>query len=312
MSDATPDPFQQMMAAGGLPETVDQMRTMLDGFAGMLNADPPEVGAFHERVLVREVGDTRVTANVAVPKGDGPHPVLVYLHGGGWVWGSPNSHHKLGLRFAEGGYLVFNVDYRLAPEHPFPAAFEDCVDAIRWAARVAPEYGGDPSRLAVGGDSAGGNLSSAAAIALANDPEAPKVSAALLIYGAFDFAKLGATATDGTPLDGPMAEAGKKMIDLMAGSYIGIDPPSSVLEDPRVSPMHAAEKLPPSHLVCGEADPLVAQARELADRLAASGVEHELVTLPAMPHGFVQMEMLPQARQSIDRMLAFLGRHLAG
>ena len=112
------------------------MRRLLDGFAPLLNGDLPAVGALHEAVPVRE----GVTADVIVPRGQGPHPVLVYLHGGGWVCGSPKTHRKLAHRFAEAGYLVFNVDYRLAPEHPFPTPFEDCVATVRFAQREAARY----------------------------------------------------------------------------------------------------------------------------------------------------------------------------
>jgi acetyl esterase len=281
------------------------MRKMLDGMAGMLNGDLPEVGALHSDVLVREVGGTRVTADVVVPQGEGPWPVLVYLHGGGWVCGSARTHTKLVHRFAEAGYLVFNIDYRLAPEHPFPAPFDDCVHAIRWAVDEAARYGGDGSRLAVGGDSAGGNLSAAAAIALADDPKV-KISAALLIYGVFDFARMG----EGLP-EGALAEASSS-VELMIGSYLGPPPRSdAVLSDPRVSPIHQAAKLPPTHIVCGAEDPLAAQAESLREALESAGVEHEHFVVDGMPHGFAQMEFFPQARESIARMLAFLERTLA-
>ena len=136
MSDL--DPLMQLFGRKP-PETVDEMRAMLETFAGFLNQGLPEVGAFHEAVPVSE----GVTADVVVPAGTGPHPVLVYLHGGGWICGSPTTHRKLAHRFAEAGYLVFNVDYRLAPEHPFPTPLDDCIEAIRrgwpWAAtRPAP------------------------------------------------------------------------------------------------------------------------------------------------------------------------------
>src|SRR5262245_56153586 len=183
--------MQRMMAlASAQPTDVPSLRKLLDTMSELLNVDPPAVGAIHDDVLLREVGGRRVTADVFVPKGKGPFPVLVYLHGGGWVAGSPKSHRKLGLRFAEAGYLVVNVDYRLAPESPFPAPFDDCVFAVRWAAENVARYGGDPKRLAIGGDSAGGNLSAAVAAHLASDSSAPKLRAALLIYGAFDFQAL--------------------------------------------------------------------------------------------------------------------------
>jgi acetyl esterase len=298
------DPLAQLFAQN-IPETAEDMRKLIDGFASMMNVDLPEVGAAHDAVEVTGAGPG-VTADVIVPKGDGPHPVLVYLHGGGWICGSPSTHRKVGYRFAEAGYLVFNVDYRLAPEHPFPTPHDDCVAALRWAARVASEYGGDPARMAVGGDSAGGNLSAAVALALADDPDV-NLSAVLLIYGVFDFAKMGgATATGG--MEG-MEEAGAKMVELMVGSYLP-DDRDALMADPRVSPIHGAERLPPSHIVCGAADPLADQAHALAEVLEKAGVPHEKVIVDAMPHGYVQMEFLPQARESIDRMVAFLGKHL--
>ena len=113
------DLLTQMMLQNA-PKSPLEMRRMLDGFAPLMNGGLPEVGALHEAVPVQ----AGVTADVIVPAGAGPHPVLVDLHGGGWVCGSPKTHRKLGYRFAEAGYLVFNVDYRLAPEHPFPTPFQ--------------------------------------------------------------------------------------------------------------------------------------------------------------------------------------------
>ena len=298
------DILTQLMA-NDPPKDAQGMRRMLDGFAGMMNADLPQVGAFHESVLVREVEGARVTADVIVPEGDGPHPVLVYLHGGGWVAGSKGTHSKLAHRFAEAGYLVFNIDYRLAPEHPFPAPYDDCVHAIQWAAEQAGRYGGDASRLAVGGDSAGGNLTAASVAALADQAGAPKVSAALLIYGVFDIATMEMPSGDD-----PLAEIGADLMEIMVGSYLGSDRPDAVLRDPRVSPIHVSQKLPPCHLVVGGADPLVAQQEALAKRLESHGTEHESVVVPDMPHGFAQIEMFPQARQSIDRMVEFLRKHV--
>lgn len=310
MSDTAPNPLDPMaqLFLQNLPETAEDMRKLIDGFAAMMNAELPEVGATHDAVPV-EGASADVSADVVVPKGEGPWPVLVYLHGGGWVCGSPATHRKLGHRFAEAGYLVFNVDYRLAPEHPFPTPYDDCVAAIRWAARAASRYGGDATRLAVGGDSAGANLSAASAVALADDTEVD-VSAALLIYGVFDFAKLGGASPLPGMDDPEMAAAGEKMVEMMVGSYLGSERPASLLTDPRVSPIHAADRLPPSHIVCGGADALVDQAHTLAGSLEKMGVSYEKVIVDSMPHGFMQMEFFPQARESIDRMVAFLDRHL--
>ena len=296
------DLLTQMMLQNA-PKTPLAMRSMLDGFAPFLNAGLPEVGAVHEAVPVRE----GVSADVVVPRGAGPHPVLVYLHGGGWICGSPKTHQKLGYRFAEAGYLVFNVDYRLAPEHPFPTPFEDCLAAVRWAHHEAARFGGNPERLAIGGDSAGGNLAAAVAVALAGDPARPK--AALLIYGVFDFAMFG----DFSILAGADAQAaaiGRDMVEMMVSAYLGQKPGDALLRDARVSPLHAAAKLPPSHVVVGSADTLAAQSEALVKALAAAGVPHEHYVDAGMPHGYAQMEMLPAARPAIERMLAFLRKHV--
>jgi acetyl esterase len=283
------------------PKTPQEMRAMLDGFAPFMNGELPEVGGFHEAVAVRE----GVTADVVVPKGQGPHPVLVYLHGGGWVCGSPKTHRKLGYRFAEAGYLVFNVDYRLAPEHPFPTPFEDCLAAARWAQREAARFGGDPARLAIGGDSAGGNLSAAVAAALAGDAARPK--AALLIYGVFDFGMFGDVSLAPAG-DAKAAEIGRSLVEMMVGAYLGKTRGEALLRDPRVSPLFSAAKLPPSHVVVGSADPLAGQAEALVKALAQAGVPHEHFVDADMPHGYAQMEFLPAARPAIERMIAFLRR----
>jgi acetyl esterase len=223
------------------------------------------------------------------------------------VCGSPATHRKLGHRFAEAGYLVFNVDYRLAPEHPFPTPFEDCLAAVRWAHREASRFDGDATRLAIGGDSAGGNLSAAVAGALAGDPACPK--AALLIYGVFDFGMFGdvALVPDG---DAQAAQVGRDMVEMMVGAYLGRTRDDALLRDPRVSPLHAAARLPPSHVVVGGADPLVAQTEALVKALAAAGVEYEHFVDTGMPHGYAQMEFLPGARPAIDRMVEFLRRNV--
>ena len=297
------DLLTQMMLQNA-PKSALEMRAMLDGFAPLMNAGLPEVGAFHAAVPVRE----GVTADVIVPRGAGPHPVLVYLHGGGWVCGSPKTHQKLGYRFAEAGYLVFNVDSRLAPEHPFPAPFEDCLAAVRWAHREAARFGGDPARLAVGGDSAGGNLSAAVAAALAGDPARPK--AALLIYGVFDFGMFGDVTLAPAEADPKAAEIGRNMVEMMVGAYLGKTRSEALLRDPRVSPLTAAAKLPPCHVVVGSADALATQSEALVKALSAAGVPHEHFVDAGMPHGYAQMEFLPAARPAIDRMVAFLRKHV--
>src|SRR5882762_11514579 len=155
--------FLDALAKAPMPTDVNGLRAAMDAFGPMMNQNPPEIGALHEAVEIRP----GLSADIAVPKGNGPHPVVVYLHGGGWVAGSPRTHRKLGMQFAEAGFLTINVDYRLAPEHPFPAGFDDCTFAAKWSVENAKRWNGDANRMAIGGDSAGGNLTAATVSSLA-------------------------------------------------------------------------------------------------------------------------------------------------
>ena len=268
--------------------TVQGVREVLDGIATLLNDDLPDVGDFHAAVPYREVEGLVSTLDVIVPKGEGPFPVLVYLHGGAWVWGSPATHRKLTFRLAEQGFLILSVDYRLAPEHPFPSGFNDCVHAIHFAAHNAGRWGGDSDRLVLAGDSAGANLAAAAAIELAGRVAAPSIRAIGLMYGVFDFS--------GFESDG--------VTRLLVDAYLGGE--EALVGDPRVSPIVSATKLPPAHIAVGSADPLIEDAQTLRAALARAGKVHDFHVYEDMPHAFMQMEFLADARQGVRRMTDFL------
>lgn len=149
------------------------------------NQNMPVSGPVHTGVPLRQADGWRLGADVHVPAGEPPFPTLVYLHGGGWVMGSPSTHRRLAAELAALGLLTIAVDYRRAPKHRFPGAVDDCAFALGWAADHAGTYGGDPDRLLIGGDSAGANL--AAAVLSTGASAASAVRAALLFYGVFDF-----------------------------------------------------------------------------------------------------------------------------
>jgi acetyl esterase len=286
--------FLEAMAKAPIPTDVKGLRQAMETFTPMMNQNLPEIGAFHEAVELRP----GLTADVAVPKGKGPHPVVVYLHGGGWIGGSPRTHRKLGMQFAEAGYLTINVDYRLAPEHPFPAGLDDCVYAAKWTVENARRWNGDASRLAVGGDSAGGNLTAATVTSLAAEKYSgatPK--AALLIYGLFDFPAMLKRESNAAALEG------------MVKAYAGTGYPS-ILEDPRVSPLRAVKPgaLPPSFIICGTADSLLPETNAMADALKRADIRHEVAIFEDMPHGFLQMDVLSGCRLGLDQMFDFLRR----
>ena len=277
---------QYLVTDDGL-DTVQGIRHALDTFFRLLNNNLPDVGAFHEGIEYRVVDGQSLTLDVVVPAGSGPFPVLVYNHGGAWIWGSPATHRKLAFRLAEQGFLVMNVDYRLAPEHPFPAGLNDCIHAIHFAAQQASTWGGDANRLVVAGDSAGGNLAAASAIELADVSGAPVVRAVGLLYGVYDFS----------------ASEHDVVTQLLVDAYLGGDP--QLVKDARVSPILKASKLPPAHIVVGDADPLQEDAERLAHALSAAGKAHEYHVVEDVPHAFMQMEIFDEARVSIQRLTDF-------
>jgi len=275
------------------PTDYKGLREAINSTIGGTNAKPPEIGAFHEDVELRP----GLRADVSVPKGAGPHPIVIYLHGGGWVAGSSKSHRKLGMQFAEAGYLTLNLDYRLAPEHPFPAGLEDAVFALRWAHDNAKRYNGDPTKIVIGGDSAGANLAAAAALEIGKDKSAAKLGALLLLYGLFDLQAL--------------MERGEGSSSGNNQNYLGTDYRSK-FDDPRVSPIKGVKPgaLPPTFIIAGTSDNLVPESYSMAEALRRADMPHELHVLEDMPHAFMQMWMLSGCVEGQRLMFNFLKRHL--
>jgi acetyl esterase len=276
------------------PTDYKGLRESINSTIGATNARPPEIGAFHEDVELRP----GLRGDVSVPKGSGPFPGAVYLHGGGWIAGSSKSHRKLAMQFAEAGILTLNLDYRLAPEHPFPAGFEDCVFAVRWLRENAKRYNGDPARLVIGGDSAGANLAAAAALEIGRHPNGAKLSALLLLYGLYDIRGMMQRGREGGP-------RGTNQY------YLGADFESK-LDDPRVSPIKGVKPgaLPPTFIVVGTADNLLPESYAMAQALSEAEIPHEVHVLEDMPHAFMQMWMLSGCVEGQRLMFNFVRRHI--
>jgi acetyl esterase len=218
------------------------------------------------------------------PQVAGRLPTVVYLHGGGWTFGSVDAHNRLMRVLALGaGAAVIGVDYRLAPEHPFPAPLEDCLAAIRWVRAHADAPGVDRARNMVAGASAGANLALASMLALRDAGEPPLKGAALL-YGCY------CSRLD-TPAHARFGDGSYRLssaeMGWFWGNYLGGAPPAS---RPLAEPLHAdLAGLPPLYLMLAAADPLADDTRELARRLAACRVPHEVREYPGTVHGFLQM-----------------------
>ena len=210
-------------------------------------------------------------------------PLLVFFHGGGWVLGDLESHDPVCRFLAErAGVRVLAVDYRLAPEHPFPAAYDDCLAGFCWVVDHAAELGADPQRLAVGGDSAGGTLAASVAIAAAR--EGLPLAFQLLVYPGTDMR--GETESREAFNEGLILD--QRFMDLCKASYL---PRAEDVTDPRASPLLAEmpDGLAPAYVVTAGFDPLRDEGEAYARRLSDAGVEVELRRFPDQLHGFLQM-----------------------
>jgi acetyl esterase len=280
-------------AAGEDPEDArENSRSEAIAFAGR----PTRVGAVRD--LRVEGGAGSLAARHYVPAEPGaPHPLLVYLHGGGWTTGDLDTHDEpCRLLCRHAGVHVVAVDYRLAPEHKFPAAVEDAGAALRWAQAKAGRLGADPSRVAIGGDSAGANL---AAVASREAEQPPALQ--LLIYPPMDL-------TGGTRSRELFAEGffltreRREWFDENYFGGTGADP-----ADPRLSPLLAPDLtgLPPSIVATGAFDPLRDEGEAYAAALGAAGVPVALRRAPGLVHGFVNMTGINHAAR--DAVLGVAG-----
>jgi acetyl esterase len=252
---------------------------------GKLAAAPPEVARVTELRAAGPAGD--IPVRVYRPLGsseDDRLPALVYFHGGGWTIGDLDTHDVPCREFANlARCAVVSVDYRLAPEHKFPAAFDDAVAATHWVHAHAAALGVDADRLAVGGDSAGGNLAAAVAIAL-RDTRGPRLAMQTLVYPATDMAA-------DTPSHAAFAEGYMLTRDAVLwfkGNYLR-GPEDE--RDWRASPLRADDLagLPPAYVITAGFDPLLDEGRAYADRLRAAGVKVTYECIAGMIHGFVTM-----------------------
>jgi acetyl esterase len=294
-----------------------KVRDFLD-YVASLNRPPietiplPEARALFEETFTRlggppvEVGSVRdveapgprgpIPIRIYTPEGaTEPRPLFVFYHGGGWVCGSRDSYDAVcRVLTRESGCVVASVDYRLAPEHPAPQPFEDCYAATEWLAAHGAQLGADPTRLAVGGDSAGGGL--AANVALkARDAGGPRIAYQMLVYPGVDHDTTSASYLaykDGHFLTGErMAFYGRCHV-----------PRPEMMEIPYVLAVRAEtlRGLPPATIILAECDPLHDQGVAYAERLRADGVAVDLKVYPGMIHAFFSfIALFEQGREAV-------------
>jgi acetyl esterase/lipase len=288
---------REIAAAAGFGETLplEERRARMEATAGSIPAPDgvtvePDVVGGRPAEWLRADGTERGA-------------VLLYLHGGGYCVGSIASHRNFAGRLAlAGAFSVCNLEYRLAPEHPFPAAIDDVVAAFD----DIVARGHEPTSVAIGGDSAGGGLTAASLLAL-RDRGGAQPAAGVCISPWVDLTQSSASYASRAEMD-PLCN--KVGLDLMAKAYRGeVD-----ATDPRVSPVYAdLAGLPPLLIDVGDSEVLLDDAVTLAERASGAGVDVTFTVWPEMVHVFQAFpaELLPESDESIAAIAAFLGKHLA-
>jgi acetyl esterase len=270
------------VAAFGLPPsyTLTAPEARRNSELTRLPAPEEPVARVEDRTIPGPNGE--VPIRIYTPAGDVPFPALVFYHGGGWVVGSvPLSDHTCRAFANAAGCVVVSVEYRLAPEHPFPAPLEDCYAATKWTVEHAREIGVDPERVAVGGISAGGNLAAAVAIA-ARDRGGPPIAFQLLVVPVTD-SRLGqASHQENGAGYGLTIEGMRWYWDLYT-------PNEADRTNPLAAPLLADDLsgLPPAMVLTAEYDPLRDEGEEYAARLREAGVPVESKRYAGMTHGFL-------------------------
>lgn len=260
----------------------------------------PEVGKVEDRTVPGPAGE--IPVRIFTPAGSGPYPILMWYHGGGWVIGNVRTHDGICRHLCQQiNCVVVSVDYRLAPEHKYPAAADDCYAAIAWAAANADALNGDADRLAVAGDSAGGNLSAVVSL-MARDKGGPAIVHQLLVYPVTEF-KLD-TPSYTQNADGYLLT--KAGMIWFWGHYLGNEGDGA---EPYASPMRADDlsNLPPALVITAEFDPLRDEGEEYARRLTQAGIPTACTRYDGVVHGFFGMpELVDKGAQAIAEASAAL------
>lgn len=243
------------------------------------NADAPEVGEIIETTVEGPAGD--IPIRVYLPGEQRPLPALIYLHGGGWVVGNLDTHNKIMRLLAlRSGAAVIGVDYRLAPEHKFPVAIDECHAVVGHVRNRGGDWGVDPARIAIGGDSAGANLSVAVALAL-RDSEPSLLSLLVLVYGVFGLRDSPSRRLFGERSDG----LSNKDMDYYYECYMR-DPED--YHDQRFNVLAADLRgLPPAFIAAAGMDPLLDDSIAMHELMGAAGVPSALKVYDGVLHGFL-------------------------
>jgi acetyl esterase len=275
-----------LVDASGFGDISEMEPTVVRELMASLSAPSSlHVERVEDRTIPGPAGE--IPVRIYAPAAEGPLPALIWYHGGGWVIGSLETHDGLCREIVDAaGCMVVSVDYRLAPEHKFPAGVDDSYAAACWVSSHAAEIGADPARIAVGGDSAGGHLAAVVAMT-ARDQDGPPLVLQLLVYPALEHEFSRPSMIEN-------AEGYLLTADGMRWFYRHTLNDPSEGADPRVSPIRAESlaDLPRAFVITAEFDPLRDQGLAYADALAAAGVPVTSTTYDGVFHGFFSMQAM--------------------
>jgi len=285
--------------------TLTQRRARADRYAALINEPYPASLDVSDTYIV--LPGREIPVRVYRPRAAGPLPAIVYLHGGSFMAGSPHGHDFITASLAcNTGAQVLSVHYRRAPENPYPAPTDDAYEALCWAARETELLGIDPDRIAVAGDSAGGNLAAACAL-LARDRGGPGLRMQALLYPTLD-------ADFDTPSYLHNTQDAFLTREAMAAALEAFLPSAEASRDGYALPMRAADHagLPPAYLMLADHDPLLDDGRRYADKLRAAGTAVQVSIGVGLIHGFLRARRLSAvADAEFHRMCAALRQALA-
>ncbi|MEQ9359476.1 alpha/beta hydrolase [Coleofasciculus chthonoplastes] len=261
--------------------------------ANQLSHKPEPVALVENRLIPGSQID--IPIRIYTPAGNPPFPILVFFHGGGWVIGNLEAVDSICRTLTnQAGCIVVSVDYRLAPEHKFPAAVEDAYTATEWVAKNAASFQGDPKRIAVGGDSAGGNLAAVVAL-LSRDRKFPSLRYQVLFYPATQYG----FDTDSHRQNGKDYLLTTELLVWFWHHYLSS---AADGQNPQASPLLADDlsNLPPALIITAEYDPLRDEGEAYGMRLQKAGVSVKMTRYDGTIHGFVGMaQVLDQGREAL-------------
>lgn len=289
-------------------DTVARLRASFYRATRSVESDAPELASIDNILVDGAEGPLKARIYTPLAAGIGPQPAILYFHGGGFVVGDLDGHEMICIRLAHAARCrVVSIDYRLAPEHKFPSAHEDALAAYHWLIRRAKAFSIDPDRIAVAGDSAGGNLAAYLCQELVRIGGA-EPAFQLLCYPLVQFVDIRSKGLNFQ--EGFFISPG--LFDFFKNSYLG---PETDPMDKRVSPLFAPSEdfygLPPTHVMLCGWDPLNAEGRAYADKLAAAGVPVSVREHSGMAHGFMNLTAVSiPARDAIAEAGIVVGKAL--